>query len=136
VPLTVTFQPGWNLIAGAPGQIVTGTTGTLFTFQPGDTNYQSLPASAPLQSGYGYWAQFPAPGSATLLPGGSSVYRSIPPGQAALIGNPFSRPATISGVASLYTFDPVRGYQTVSVLQPGQGAWAVGTGAQVVIAST
>jgi hypothetical protein len=136
VPVTVTFQPGWNLIAGAPGQTVSGTTGTLFTFQPGDTSYQTLPATASLQSGYGYWGQFPAAGSATLLAPGSAVTRSIPPGLTALIGNPFARPATVSGVSALYTYDPVRGYQTVSVLQPGQGAWAVGTGAQVVIAST
>jgi hypothetical protein len=136
VPVTVTYQPGWNLIAGAQGQIVSGTTGTLFTFQPGNSSYQSLPSSASLQSGYGYWAQFPAAGSATLLPGGSSIYRSIPPGQFALIGNPFNRPATVTGVSSVYAYDPVRGYQTVSVLQPGQGAWAVGTGAQIVIAST
>jgi hypothetical protein len=136
VPATVTFQPGWNLIAGAPGQTVSGTTGTLFTFQPGDASYQTLPATASLQSGYGYWAQFPGAGTATLLPPGSAVTRSIPPGLTALIGNPFARPATVNGVSVLYAYDPVRGYQTVSVLQPGQGAWAVGTGAQVVIAST
>jgi hypothetical protein len=134
---TVTYQSGWNLVAGPTGQFVPGTSGPLFTFQPGDTSYQAVPASSGLQSGYGYWSQFPAPVTMTIpATGGSAVYRAIAAGQAALIGNPFSRPATISGVSAVYTYDPVRGYQTTTLLQPGQGAWAIGSGSQVIITTT
>jgi len=134
---SATYQPGWNLVAGPAGDQISGASSSLFTFQPGDTAYETLSAASPLQAGYGYWSQFPGITTVTVPASGTTpTYRSIPAGQIALIGNPFSRPATVSGASLVYAYDPVRGYQTTTLLQPGQGAWAVGTGGPVVIAST
>jgi hypothetical protein len=135
--VTVTYQPGWNLVGGPAATVLAGASGPLFTFQPGDAAYETLPPGSPLQAGYGYWALFTSPTSVSLpVTGPTSVYRTIPPGQIALIGNPFSRPATVSGAGAVFIYDPVRGYQTTTILQPGQGAWATGGGGQVVIQST
>lgn len=135
---TVTYQPGWNLISGPTGALPGGIAGPLFTFQPGDTSYESLPGNAPLQAGYGYWALINSTLTATISGTGSaSITRVIPNGQFAMIGNPFARAATVSGGGAIYVYIPGSGYQQTTTLQAGQGAWVQGgpTG-QVIIQST
>jgi hypothetical protein len=136
--ITVTYQPGWNLIAGPNGAVPAGIAGALFTFQPGDSSYETLPGNAPMQAGFGYWALLSAPLNVTFSGGGSpAITRTIPPGQYAMIGNPFARPATISGANVSYIYTPGAGYQPSTTLQPGQGAWAQGgPSGQVIIQST
>lgn len=67
-PRAVTYQPGWNLVAGTEGNVGTsqgthmgGAIGSLFTLRPGDTSYESVPVSESLKSGWGYWAYFATP---------------------------------------------------------------------------
>jgi hypothetical protein len=133
----ITYQSGWNLVAGPTGALVSGASGLLFTLQPGDAAYETLPSSSPLQAGHGYWALFNAP-TTVSLPGTSltSVSRAIPPGQFALIGNPFGRPATVTGASAVYTYTVESGYQATMTLLPGQGAWAQSGTGQVVITSS
>jgi hypothetical protein len=131
---SVTYQPGWNLVGVPVGGLVSPSNGVLFTWQPGDAAYETLSSGGSLRAGYGYWAYFSSTTTVTL-PSASrrSMQRSIAPGQIALVGNPFSGPATISGATSAYTYDPVRGYQQTTVLQPGQGAWVLSSSGVVVI---
>lgn len=133
---TVTYQPGWNLVAGPPGTVVSSATSQVFTFQPGDGSYETLPSSSGLQTGYGYWVLFPATTTVNLPPTGlNSVSRIVPAGQQAMIGNPFNQPATISGASKVYTYDPLHGYQSTTILLPGQGAWVTGNIGPVVISA-
>lgn len=132
--VTVSYAAGWALVAGPPGTVIPGISGPLYTFQPWDAAYEAVAAGSPLQSGSGYWAQFTSPVTVTLQFGSpTSVGRVVPPGQYALIGNPYAVPATVSGAGALYTYDPIRGYQPASVLQPGQGAWALSLSGSITI---
>lgn len=136
---------GWNLVAAPPGTNI-GQLGTLYTMQPGDSGYETATAATGTVSGFGYWAyvaQAPVlvsfaghviqggtlTGGANpfvLSAGSSQAYSvSATPGQPVLIGNPSGTvSASVVGVSSLYTYDPTLGYQSATVLQPGQGAWA------------
>jgi hypothetical protein len=133
---TISYPAGWNLVSGPAGTRITGTNGPLFTLQPGDASYETLAPGSSLQAGLGYWVLFNAPATLTLPPAGlGSIARSVTPGQMVLIGNPFASPATVSGATAVYTYDPVRGYQRTSVLQPGQGAWATSASGSIVISA-
>ncbi len=130
---SVTYQPGWNLVGLPPSSLISPSNGVLFTWQPGDGAYETLAGGSP-QAGYGYWAYFSTPTTVTLpLAPPRSMRRMIAPGQIAMVGNPFNGPATISGATSVFTYDPVYGYQQTTVLQPGQGAWVLSAGGVVVI---
>jgi hypothetical protein len=125
---TVTYHAGWNLVSAPAGTVITGAQSPLFTLQPGDTNYQSVPSSGPTQLGYGYWALFSKDTQVTLGPGSADSYSlELPAGQFVMIGNPSgSRPVTVTGADSVYTFDPLQNrYSDATTLQPGQGAWAI-----------
>jgi hypothetical protein len=120
---------------GVPANcLVSPSNGVLFTWQPGDVSYETFSPGGSLRPGYGYWAYFSVATTITL-PSTSlrTMQRSIAPGQIALVGNPFNRPATISGATSVYTYDPVHGYQQTTLLQPGQGAWVLSASGVVVI---
>lgn len=119
--ISVTYQPGWNLIALPPGAYIPGPLGPLYTFQAGNTDYQVAQNG---QSGLGYWAYFSTPTTAVLpltLP--DSVTLQLPAGQFIMVGNPSSKTATVSGADIVYTYSPTDGYQATTTLQPGQGAW-------------
>jgi hypothetical protein len=134
VASSVTYQPGWNLVGVPANCLVSPSNGVLFTWQPGDVSYETFSPGGSLRPGYGYWAYFSVATTITL-PSTSlrTMQRSIAPGQIALVGNPFNRPATISGATSVYTYDPVHGYQQTTLLQPGQGAWVLSASGVVVI---
>jgi PKD repeat protein len=123
----VTYQPGWNIVAGPSGTVVTGNSGPLYTFQAGNTQYQILSSGTPLVAGQGYWAYFTTATTSSLpivTPQVATV--SIPAGQFVMIGNPTDTTVTISGPAdAVDTWDPVANtYRTgVTTLNPGQGAW-------------
>jgi hypothetical protein len=131
---SVTYQSGWNLVAGSGGAVLSNAGGQLFTFQPGDSGYETISSSSSLQAGYGYWALFSSTTTINIsVTTVHAVRRPIPAGQHALIGNPFNQVATISGASKVYTYDPVRGYQATTTLQPGQGAWVTSAAGMVVI---
>src|SRR5262249_17953132 len=53
---TVPYQVGWNLVGGAGGPVFAQADGPLYTYQAGDTNYESVPNSTGIVGGRGYWA--------------------------------------------------------------------------------
>lgn len=124
--VTVQYAAGFNLVGVPSGTQLTGTDGPMFTFQAGDTSYETVPAGAVLQNGAGYWAFFTTPVSLTL-PAASSqgVTVQAPAGQYILIGNPTDAPATVSGADAVFSYTPGSGYQATTTLAPGQGAWAL-----------
>ena len=121
---TVTYGPGWNLIATPPGTTIPGPLGPFYTLQPGDSTYRQVQNP---QRGYGYWVYFSDTTTAKLAPGSSSPYTvNAPAGQWIMVGDPSGTgPATVSGADAVYTYDPVNGYQKASTLKPGQGAWVL-----------
>jgi len=127
---TVTYPAGTSLVAGPPGTDFSGGDGALSTLQSSDRDYESVQPSAGTQTGYGYWAQFDQPTSVQLNQGSNMPFTaSALAGQWILIGDPSGTlPATVTGAGAVYTYDPTSGYQAASLLQPGQGAWALGTG--------
>jgi hypothetical protein len=128
----VPYTAGWNLVAGFPGlggaiTVLPGVTGSLYTFQTGDTAYQVFPISTPLEPGRGYWAYFATPTSVVLPQMGPALQpfsQPLPAGQFVMIGNPFPTTATVSGADVVYVYDQRNGYQQTTTLQTGQGAWA------------
>ena len=136
ITFAVNYPAGWNLISGPAGSVVNGASGTLYTFQPGDTEYKAFPVSTPLKSCYGYWAYFPNGGSITFGPGLPSCQITIAPGQWALIGNPSAvGNATMTGATAVYIYTPGSDYQIAASLAPGQGAWVQGSGTITVSAT-
>jgi len=56
--VTVTYAAGWNIVAGPSGTTVTGASGSVYTLQPGDASYETLPSGGTLKPGAGYLADF------------------------------------------------------------------------------
>jgi len=132
---TVTYPAGADLIAGPPGTDFSAADGPLSTLQTGDRDYESVQPSAGTAAGFGYWAQFDAPTSVQLSAGSATPY-SAPAlaGQWILIGDPSGTlPASVTGATAVYTYDPTNGYQQAGLLQPGQGAWALGSGGSITV---
>ncbi|MGI8968787.1 MAG: hypothetical protein ACR2GA_06760 [Chloroflexota bacterium] len=126
----VVYAVGWNLVSGPPGSNFSGAQSPLYTLPPGNSSYETITPDQALHAGYGYWAYFNA-GAAVRLSAGdlAPVSITIPAGQYVMLGNPSGvQPATVSGADVVFTYDPVQGYQSVFVLQPGQGAWAFSFG--------
>lgn len=125
---SVSYQAGWNLVAGPSGQTFTQADGVLYTFQAGDANYESQPNSTGVSAGRGYWAYFSSPVTVTIIAGGTSQASiTAPAGQYVMVGNPSStQTLTIHGADQAFTYDPVAGvYNPVTILAPGKGAWAI-----------
>lgn len=128
----VTYPPGWNLVAGL-GVAITEADGPVYTLQPGDTSYESLPPDAVLDCLKGYWVFFEkptqvesvaCPSSGAAQNGSAPFTASVPANQFIMIGNPLPTPASVAAADAAYTYDPTSGqYQQASTLQPGQGAW-------------
>jgi len=120
----VTFNPGWDIVAGPAGTVITGNVGPMYAFGPGSTTYTVVPQGTPLQAGMGYWAYFEAPASTSLaFTSAGASEAALPPGQFVLIGNPGDTVATVSGASMVLTWNGSQ-YTQVSQLNPGQGAWA------------
>jgi hypothetical protein len=122
-----TLPAGWNIVAGPAGTTLPGVSGSLFTLQPGDTAYETIPAGTPLKAGAGYWVDLASTTStaiATASP--TSVTVQLPAGQFVMIGNAGNTVATVTGADSVLVYNPTTAsYTQTNQLQPGQGAWAV-----------
>jgi hypothetical protein len=130
----VNYPAGWNLVAGGTVATITGVTSPLYTFQPGDTGYESLaPGSLP-KPGLGYWVYLTSPISAALsAQGPGSFSMLIPPRQWVMIGNPGRTTATVTGADSVLVFSTATATYTQSnQLAPGQGAWVGSAGGGTV----
>jgi PKD repeat protein len=132
--VTVTYQSGWNLVAGPTGSTINGASNPLYTWQSGFTSYQTAFTA---QAGFGYWAFFTTPVTVTIpFTGVQSITKALQPSQFIMIGNSSSSPATVTGADIVYAYNPVSGYQPTTTLQPGQGAWALSfAGGLVTISS-
>jgi len=134
--VTVTYAAGWNIVAGPSGTTVTGASGSVYTLQPGDASYETLPSGGTLKPGAGYLADFAASTTATLpMVTPATVSVQLPPGQFVLIGNPGNTNATVTGAGTVLVFNPTTSaYTAASTLAPGTGAWAESdAGGQITI---
>jgi PKD repeat protein len=133
----VRYAAGWNLVAGPAGTSFPQALGLLYTWQPGDTTYESLGPTAGVQSGAGYWAYFPQAASVSLTGVSSdTAIINLSPGEVVLAGNPSATATvTIRGADSAMTYDPAnRSYRSVQTLAPGAAAWiSVGAGGAVTL---
>ncbi|HTE86667.1 MAG TPA: PKD domain-containing protein [Dehalococcoidia bacterium] len=131
--VSVTYQPGWNLVA-APNGTAVPAAGPLYTFQNGDSAYRM---SSTTQGGLGYWAFFNQPTTVTIpFAGPQTVTKALQPNQFVMIGNSSSSTATVGGADIVYTYSAVTSYSQSTTLQPGQGAWAFSfNGGNVTIVS-
>lgn len=121
---TVTYQPGYNLVGGPTGTVLTSAGGALYTFQATDMNYESFPASTPLVAPQGYWAFFPSATTITLpTVAAQRLTVPLPVNRYIMVGNPGDTPAALSGMDFAYTYSPSAGYVLATTLSPGQGAW-------------
>lgn len=119
----VTYQPGWNLIAVPAGTTFPGSLGTIYTFQAIDAVYQTPPNPV---TGIGYWAFFSTPTTASIpLTGPQTTVKALPAGHWIMIGNPGNTPATVMGADIVYAYSAGAGYQSTTMLQPGQGVWVI-----------
>ena len=126
---SVTYAAGWNLVAFPPNTDVSKITAPLYTMQPGDTDYETIPVSQGTVSGFGYWAYFGASTQITLDAGSANLYSVLaPPNQYIMVGNPSgTQSSVVTGANVVYTYDPTNGYVQSPVLPPGQGAWVLST---------
>jgi IPT/TIG domain len=123
--VSVTYFAGWNIVGGPTGTIISGSTGPLYTYQAGNTAYQTIPPGSPLTQPQGYWAYFQVPMSGTIPAiAPQTLTVSLPASQWIMIGNPGNTTATITGADVVYIYDGAQ-YQAVTTLTPGQGAWAI-----------
>jgi hypothetical protein len=125
---TVTLSVGWNLVGGPTGTVFSGAANPMYTFQAGDTNYESQSNTTGISGGRGYWAYYSS--SATVTLSGSAPLPATftaPAGQYIMVGNPTTTAVTVSGADVIYTFNTAsNSYSsgaTSVTLQPGQGAW-------------
>jgi plastocyanin len=122
---SVSYSAGWNLVAGPAGTTIAGTSGPLYTLRGGDTSYETVASGAPLSAGAGYWAYFNATTTMSVpATGTQSMSVQLPAGQFVMVGDPGGTPVTVTGADTVLTYDAANGYQPVTKLNPGQGAWA------------
>lgn len=132
--LAVQVHTGWNLVSGPTGTIL-AAVGSLYSIGSGDGAYVSSAGDAPIAGGRGYWAFFPA--ATTVRLNGAGERRATvqaPAGQWIMIGNPSGVQATtVSGADQVLIWDAVAGgYEAVTQLAPGQGAWAISLNGGVI----
>jgi hypothetical protein len=135
---SVTFATGWNLVAFPQLTDLSKVTGPMYTMQAGDTDYESIDPTQGTQTGYGYWAYFTTSTSVTLDTGGTFYATLAPAGSYIMVGNPSgTSSAVVSGADTVYTYDPVNGYNQTPILNPGQGAWVLSNaGGPITVTAT
>ncbi|HTE83363.1 MAG TPA: hypothetical protein VK821_01360, partial [Dehalococcoidia bacterium] len=135
---SVTFAAGWNLVAFPQNTDLSKVTSSLFTMQPGDTDYETVDPTQGTQTGFGYWAYFASSTAVTLDAGGSFYATIAPAGSYIMVGNPSGiTAAVVSGADLVYTYDPVAGYNQSPLLNPGQGAWVLSNnGGPITVSAT
>ena len=122
---SVNYSSGWNLVSGPAGTTISGTNGSLYTLRAGDASYETVASGSPLAAGAGYWAYFNASTSMPIPAAAAQpMTLQLPAGQFVMVGDPGGTPVTVTGADTVLTYDATNGYQPVTKLNPGQGAWA------------
>ncbi|HEY7295568.1 MAG TPA: hypothetical protein VH916_11025, partial [Dehalococcoidia bacterium] len=131
--VAVSYAPGWNLVAGPEGSHVRGASGNLYTLQPGDMDYEPVPADAALRACWGYWAYFPTGGEFEPALGpytGCTVHAA--PGEYVMAGNPspqYDAQPFNADPDSTWLYSPGCGYRLAQTTIPvGQGACVISSG--------
>jgi hypothetical protein len=128
--LAVYYPAGWNLVSGPEGSRLAGATGSIFAYQPGDSDYEEFPSDSPLHAGWGYWAYFPNVGGLQAAAESDDYTLTLAPGQWALIGDPSAiDTAVVEGATSLLTYRAGdSALRPSSVIPAQQGAWVRASG--------
>ena len=123
---TVSLATGWSLVGGTTGTVYAGADGPLYTFQAGDTNYESLPNTTGITGGRGYWAYYFSPAVVSMNGSGTTTATiAAPASQWIMAGNPSSTTSvTVRGADAVDTWNGTA-YAQGTVLGPGQGAWVI-----------
>ncbi len=123
---TLSLSAGYNLV-GPPDGTTFGDS-TAFAFDPQANMYHQLDAGEQTQAGQGYWLLSDNGGSMPLAAGSNTPATFMAAAGAwQIIGNPSgTQAALVTGADALWTYDAAGGqYQKATMLQPGQGAWAL-----------
>ena len=134
---TVTYQAGWNMVAGPAGMMFSQAQNPLYTIQLGTNQYTTQQNTQGVAAGAGYWAYFASPTTVTLS-GTSSTATTVTlaPGTYAFVGNSSTTATvTVSGADACFLYSPAsNSYSIVSTLSPGQACAAFSTdGATVTV---
>ncbi|MHB8574139.1 MAG: hypothetical protein ACYDCQ_02295 [Dehalococcoidia bacterium] len=128
----VVYPQGWNLIAPggqtsmSNGFLDAASVGPLFTFQPGDSAYETAQLNR-VKPGAGYWAYFSTITRIALDPSlRSSATVEVTGGTCVMVGNPSTNgSARIQGADRTYGFSAVtNSYIEERLIGIGRGAWA------------
>jgi uncharacterized repeat protein (TIGR02543 family) len=119
---TITLKNGWNLVAAGPG-----TTFPSILWRWLGNGYESTSNS---EAWKGYWCRVDAEHSVDIQTSVLPQTITLAEGWN-LIGNSSAYAAAIQLPSGLVAgvYDPVTGYQSLTTLQPGQGAWVKATAA-------
>ncbi len=119
---TITVKVGWNLVAAGPG-----TTFPNILWRWLGDGYQSTGSS---EAWKGYWCRVETEQSVEIQTSILPQTITLDEGWN-LIGNSSAYEAAIElpGGLVAWVYDPVTGYESLTTLQPGQGAWVKATAA-------
>ncbi|MHB8577773.1 MAG: hypothetical protein ACYDCQ_20875 [Dehalococcoidia bacterium] len=120
---TITYTPGWHLVAGPPGTTFRGIS-SLYAYDPVAGQYVSLPLDQATAAGAGYFAFFTDLFVVRMAPDDhQAVSAPLAAGAWTLVGNPSAySPATVAGADIVYVYDQQEGYVIESSVPPGAGA--------------
>src|SRR5579883_3273200 len=123
---TITYSPGYHLVAGPEGTVFKGVVGDLYTLDPQSGQYLAVPADAGVHAGVGYFAYFDGVIAERM---GQDQHQGVSVPLAAgawtMVGNPSAySPAVVSGADRVYVYDQQGGYLIESSVPPGSGAIA------------
>ena len=138
---TITYPPGRNLVAGPNGAHLSGVVGPMYTLKPGAANYDSVPATDPLEQCTAYWAWFPSGGTLTLPAiafGNTNCGVKLPSAGWLMVGNPVLDTSNIVGAQVAYTYPASSaangaGYKSATTIPGGQGAFVCGSDVLAVV---
>jgi hypothetical protein len=123
----VVYAAGWNLVGVPTGTMLSAAATPLYTLRATDTAYVPVSSNQPLLGGEGYWALFYA-ATTVILPdaGPQSATVYLPAGHYVQVGNPGSKPVALTGADMVLGYNPSSGgFVQTTILEPGQGAWAI-----------
>ncbi|MBN1461315.1 MAG: hypothetical protein JXA57_17445 [Armatimonadetes bacterium] len=125
-PLPLQVTAGWNLVAGGPGSDL----GSRIFGWDGSTYY----SPSEIDPWTGYWTKVASECTLTMYPMGNGSHTVYLGSGWNLLGNPMKAKAalTLPPGRSAFVYTP-SGYASVTMLEPGQGAWIKGVEGETVV---
>jgi len=115
---TITYRPGWNLVAGGPNSNFAGHT---FYHYNNATGIYGSSTEASMQHAFGYWLWLEEALTAYLNVTNPPLTCQLKAGWN-LIGNSTAVPLNLPEGKSCYVYNGSI-YNSADQLQPGEGAW-------------